>query len=336
MSRPPQDPLARFARVQRDDSNDSYADMDSVCNALNAGGVSPHHLSHDSYDDMDSVCNALSTGGLSPHRSSPPEPEISGEAIAFALSARSQSFVAHARAPTSQPRGGVTGWPLELGAEEQRHGALGWRDGGVQLPASSEHLFQRTQSDPAAKRAREFVHPVALQSWDSISLPSEAGSNADLGGKRLKSGNPTHAATPSAWTGGRVFDGSQEFSRSPFASAASVQRKSTPLGATPALLYCAALLSCCDSQDWTAAQEASARSSAQCVGGTDRIRSEGASSSTAQERPVGVTSGCSQLLLPLSIDIPESAAMTGIPPSWRQSPPPSSVDESPSGEQGAR
>lgn len=215
MSRPPQDLFAPLARVQRDDSSDSYADMDSICNALSLGWEPS------------------------------PEPEISGEAIAFALSARSQPPGAHACAPTSQARGALAGWPLEMGAEEQHHGALVWRESGVQWPASSANLFQRTQSDPAAKRAREGVLPLAPQSRDTISVPSEAGSNADpLSGKRLKSGDPTHAATRSMSTGGRIFDVglSQEFPRSPSAAAAWVQPKSRAFRHHSCVLCCAALL----------------------------------------------------------------------------------------------
>lgn len=132
--------------------------------------------SNDSYSDMDRVCNAVSTAML-PHWSSLPEPEISGEAVAFALVA------------TQSRRSGRemtdNAWHA-LGsnadsAQERQPG--GYASVSASRSPAYGHqecaAFQRTHSDPLAKRARDTTHALSV-----LSSARNAHMAADSGWKR--------------------------------------------------------------------------------------------------------------------------------------------------------
>lgn len=157
--------------------------------------------SNDSYSEMDQFCNAVVSTAMSPHWSSPPEPEISGEAVAFALvgtqlrrwnrETRETALHAIGSNATSEQVNQIRKFALESTnrsvqdsqepeLHEHRHYVV--RERSKDFAADLLRDFERTRSDPSAKRTRDLAQACVPENWGARSL---AGSTVDSGWKRV-------------------------------------------------------------------------------------------------------------------------------------------------------
>lgn len=245
-----------------------------------------------------------------PHWSSLPEPEISGEAVAFALvatqSRRSgremRENACHAlgsNSDSAQER--QPDWYAPVSAA--RSPAHGYQECAV---------FQRTRSDPLAKRARDTTHALSV-----LSSTRPAHTAADSGWKRVcveraSSASriddvettyssdltqfETHPSSAHGWSSFGDDDADSRVFRASSASSATLAPSRVDVPRSSAMS---------NGQDGGRGEPTSRP---ECSGNASLDSTE-----AAQDGP---QSAVSHLLLPLNIDIPPGSCPSGFPPSW--------------------